>query len=252
MASKKSVVRSAKKRRQETEITDEIFPVTQEGLEIREFKWTEKQRAAIAAILDPKTKIVMLLGPAGTGKSLIAAYCALVMLKEKLIKKINYIRIPLEASSCKIGFLPSDLEAKLEPYIMPFVEVLKELTNEASISSMKTFGTLAGNHLGFVKGLSFHNCFTCIDELEDGNLTDISLAMSRSGKGNGGTGKMVILGDPNQSNIHLKDQALSKVFDAFNTQEARDKGIVTIRFTTDDCQRSPVTKFIIETLEKLK
>ncbi len=252
MASKKSVPRNAKKRRAEIDITDEIIEKPVESLEIRPFKWTQKQEDAITSILDKKTKLVLISGPAGCGKTLITAYCALVMLKEKLVKKINYIRIPLEASSSKIGFLPSDLEAKLEPYILPFVEVLKEITSESSIEGMKANGTLAGNHLGFIKGCSFHNSFTCIDELEDGNLTDISLAMSRIGRGSNGMGKMVILGDPNQSNISFKDQAFTKVFNTFSTEEAKEKGIISIKFTTDDCMRSPITKFIIENLEKLK
>lgn len=252
MASKKAT-RSPRKRREESDITSEVIQFVQPTEELvikHHFRWTERQQAAIDAILDKKTQLVIISGPAGCGKSLIAAYCAMVMLKEKLIKKINYIRIPLEASSVKIGFLPSDLEAKLLPYILPFTEVLKELVSEASINQMKYDGTLLGNHLGYIKGLSFHNSFTCIDELEDGQLVDISLALSRIGKSNGGTGKMVILGDPNQSNI--RGSAFSKVFEAFTTEEAREKGIVTIKFTTDDCQRSKITKFIVETLEKLK
>ena len=96
-------------------------------LKIKEFPWSEKQREFIDLALDKKTKVIFVKGPAGSAKSLLAAYVSLILLAASRVKEIHYIRQPVESSAFKMGFLPGEQDDKMAPYIKPLLEKLKEL-----------------------------------------------------------------------------------------------------------------------------
>ena len=83
-------------------------------LNLRGLEWTEKQKAFIDLALDKNTKIIFLSGPAGTSKSILAVYCALVMLNEKRISDIIYVRTIVESAAISMGTLPGDEHSKMK------------------------------------------------------------------------------------------------------------------------------------------
>jgi len=242
MASKKGVVRNAKKRRVETEIVDEIFPPKNE-YEIKPLKWTEKQAKVIETSLKKDSQIIFINAPAGIGKTSIAIYCSLVLLKEKSVNKILFVRAPVEACDAKIGFLPSTLEDKMQPYLQCGEDAMTAFIPKVEVIKMKENGVFSIMPIGFCRGLSFHNTAVIIEEGSDLRVADLELAMSRYGK----FSKMFIIGSPRQSSI--KNSGFKKVFDAFNNEESQSKGIHCFEFANEDSMRSNLSKFILNKFE---
>ena len=243
----KKAARAPKKRRQERDITSEIiaFPTASEMV-IRPFKWTEKQQKVIDAALDPNTKMILIKGSAGCGKTLLAVYCALVLFKERARKKINYVRIPLEASQHKIGFLPSTMAEKMTPHLAPCMDHLREMIDENQIQSLLNEEKVVAIPLGFLKGTSLSNCSVIFDECEDGTLKEFELMMGRMGRNS----ILFACGDERQSNV--KENGFHKVFDAFSGEDSKKMGIHTFTFEASDCLRSPMLSFILNKMEQIR
>ena len=106
-------------------------------LQIKDLNWTEKQKQFINLALDKETKVMLVNGPAGSSKSILAVYCALKLLSEKKISDIIYIRSAVESSDSKLGFLPGDADEKLHFYNIPFLEKLDELLPKADVMRLE-------------------------------------------------------------------------------------------------------------------
>lgn len=216
-----------------------------DAFSIREFPWTEKQKKFINISNDKNTKIIICRACAGVGKTLLATFCSLALLKEKRIGEILYLRIPVESCSHGVGYLSGDKTQKLDAHSMPLSEHLHELLDKPTINKLILDERIKVDSIGFIKGRTFHNMAVIADECEDLNKKEAALLMNRMGR----FSKLYIIGDANQSDI--RDSSFNKVFEAFNTEEAKLKGIHTFEFTKEDCMRSEITKFIIETFEKM-
>lgn len=243
MSSKKSVPRNAKKRRAEVEITEEIFPKKEDAWEIRDFKWTEKQKVVVETALKKDSKIILINSPAGCGKTTMAIYVSLMLLKDKSVNKILFVRSPVEACDAKIGFLPSTMEDKMQPYLQCGEDAMMSFINKGEVMKMKENGVFAIMPTGFSKGLNFHNMAVIIEEAEDLNIRDLELICSRYGK----NCKLFLIGSPRQSNI--KSSGFVKTFNAFNDEESRNKGIHCFEFKNEDSMRSPLSRYILEKFE---
>ena len=213
---------------------------------IRPFPWTEKQQNFIDISLDNKTNIILCRACAGVGKTLLSLYCSLVLLSQKKIGEIFYFRVPLESCSYGLGYLTGDKDMKLDPHSSPLKEHLNELLEKPTINSLLKEERIKVDSIGFIKGRTFNNCAILADECEDMTKKDLALLLSRYGRHT----KMFIIGDSNQANI--KNSGFDDVFDAFNNERARNNGIFCLEFDKNDCKRSEITKFIIETFENLK
>lgn len=242
MASKKGVARNVKKRRVETEITEQIFPAV-DNLEIKDFKWTDKQRAVVDISLKKDSKIIFINSPAGCGKTTIAIYVSLILFKEKLVNRILFVRSPVEACDAKIGFLPSTMEDKMQPYLQCGEDAMLSFITKTEVTKMKENGTFSVMPTGFAKGLNFHNMAVIIEEAEDLTVRDLELICSRFGK----NCKLFLIGSPRQSNI--KNSGFIKTFNAFNDRKSEEKGIHCFEFTNKDSMRSPITSYILEKFE---
>lgn len=248
MATKNRGGNVAKRRKTENDVTkDYLGPETPaEEMIVRPFKWTEKQQKVIDAALDPKTRIIFIKGPPGCGKTLLAVYCSLLLFKDKGRKKINYVRIPLEASNHKIGFLPSTMAEKMTPHLAPCMDHLRELVDESHVQGLIDNERVVAVPIGFIKGLTLGNCSVIFDECEDANLQEFELMLGRMGKNS----ILFCCGDARQSNV--KESGFSKVYNSFSEDDSKAMGIHSFEFTTDECMRSPITKFILDKMEKLR
>ena len=215
-------------------------------LKIRDFPWTEKQKAFIDIALDKKTNYIFCQAPAGVGKTLLSVYIALRLLNEGRIKNIYFCRQPVESSSFGLGFLSGDLTSKMEPYTMPMMDHLNELLAPSDIKKLFEMGFIQSIPVGFLKGRTFNNSLIIADEAEDFLAGDFRLIMGRLGK----YSKMLLIGD--QGQINVKNSAFLKVFDLFNSEECKDNGIYCLSFDSKDIMRNKILGFIIDRFNFLK
>lgn len=213
---------------------------------IRELPWTGKQQKIIETAQTKEARVVFIKSPPGCGKTLISVYVALNKLKQKQVGKITYVRVPCESSSYGIGFLPSDLESKMEPWLEPAMDHLKALIVNGGLGRLLDESYIEAIPLGFVKGRTYNSSVVIIDEAEDLTAKDFRLIMSRLGK----RSLMFVIGDEDQSNV--KNSGFQEVYNLFNNEESKNNGIHCFEFGPEDSLRSDITKFILEKFDDLK
>lgn len=237
---------AAKKRKPEREISAEIFDFPQpEELTIRPFQWTEKQANLISTVLNPKSTITFVESPAGCGKTVCSMFCAISMLKDKSVNKILYIRSAVESCEAKIGFLPSTMEDKMQPYFQAGEDALLSLISKPEVDRLKANGSLQVLPPNFAQGRSFHNTFVIIDEASQISLNTLELLCGRFGK----RCKMMIVGSLRQTSI--KNSGFKETMEAFDTKAAKDKGINCFTFDKSDSMRSPIAEFLADTFDEI-
>lgn len=171
---------------------------------------TEEQKQAKAVILD--SKITVLKGSAGSGKSMVAAQAALDALFRQDVEKIILTR-PAVTSGEDIGFLPGDKDAKLAPYTAAIYDNMYRLYNKEKIDKEIVEGRIEVIPLAFMRGRNLSNCLVVVDEAQ--NITDrqMELLLGRLCSGS----KMVICGDTAQIDLKDKKQSGFKfICDNFN------------------------------------
>lgn len=217
-----------------------------DSFEIKDyFKWTDKQKRFIDISLHKDTQIVICRAPSGVGKTLLSLYCSLVLLKEKKIGEIYYLRLPAESCSKSIGFLAGEKESKMSVYASPLNDHLHELLDKQTIDKLTKEDRIKVDSIGFIKGRTFHNCSCICDESEDMTTQEISLALTRLGR----FSKIFLIGDDRQTNV--KNSGFNTVFKLFNNEEAKLNGIYTFEFDSSDCLRNGIMKFILDKFESL-
>lgn len=217
-------------------------------LQIKEFRWTEKQQKFIDLCLEKKTNYVFNSSVAGTGKTLCSIYVALKLLCDPTnsINRIIFIRQPVESSTYTLGFLKGELSDKMAPYMRAALDSIKELLIN-QIDFKKIEPHIESLVVGHVKSLSFHNAIVIVDEFEDvGNGKEIALLMSRIGKNS----KMIFIGDPEQSNV--KDGCAKKVFELFSDPECAEHGIHCVKFDSKDIKRNPIIGYVLDRLKLIQ
>jgi len=217
-------------------------------LKIRDLPWTEKQKAVIELVNDKHTKVVFLNGPAGTSKSLLAAYCALKALANKKVSEIIYVRSIIESATRSLGSLPGEAEDKFRPFAAPMVDKMEELCKESDIKRLFLEERVKPIPVNFLRGASYNVSFIIADEMQNAVFSEIQTIMTRVGQ----FSKVIICGDPAQSDILHGKSGFLDVFNNFNTEEAKQHGIYCIEFTEDDILRSEICKFIVKKFTEIK
>ena len=212
-------------------------------LDIRELQWTDNQKKFIEVLQDKSTKIVFCKGPAGTAKSLLSVYCALRAVNDKKVGEIFYIRNPVESSTHNLGFLKGDLHSKLDPYLQPLMDKLHELLPKQQVQRLLKEERVKGLPVGFLRGLSINASYIICDEAQNLSIHDLLLITTRMGK----FSKLILIGDVRQSDI--KNSGFEKVYELFNDNRSKEKGIITFKFGTDDIMRNDILGYIIDKFE---
>lgn len=135
-----------------------------DSLSVRSLKWTEKQKQFIELATNKDTRIIFVNGPAGTSKSIIATYVSLLLLNEKKVSDIIYIRSAVESSDSKIGFLPGDASEKLQFYNLPFLEKLDELLPRAEVDKLEKDERISMYPINYSRGMSWAAKAIILDE----------------------------------------------------------------------------------------
>jgi phosphate starvation-inducible PhoH-like protein len=214
-------------------------------LNIKELPWTERQNSIINLFLDKSTKMLILKGPAGTSKTLLAMYCGLRLLQDHKSSDIVLMRSAVESADNKLGFLPGDLEEKYNVYITPFNDKLDELLPRGQVDRLHKDNRLTLCPVNFARGLHFAAKFVCCDEVQNFSLKEIYTIVTRIGE----FSKVFMCGDPEQSDLAKNKSGFEDFYKMFDNKESRDQGIHCMELTEVDIMRSGFCKYIIKTFK---
>lgn len=183
--------------------------------------------------------VIFGVGPAGTGKTWLAAMRAAEMLDARLIEKIIITRPAVEAGE-SLGFLPGELEEKYEPYIRPVRDALEEKFGTSHLEFLLKTGVIEARPLAFLRGSTLKHAWVIADEMQNATPSQFKMLLSRIGK----DCKMIINGDPTQKDI----PGQSGLDDAINRLQGIDE-IKFVNFTKADIVRSGLCQVIVERYE---
>ena len=213
---------------------------------IRELNWTDKQRQFIDEVGDKRSQVIFVNGPAGSSKTLLGIFCLLQFLNAKKISDIVLVRSVVESSDNKLGFLPGSSSDKLCPYLVPFFDKFGMFISPTDLLSLQKDERISAFPISFLRGLDWNRRGIVLDEAQNLSVKELLTFMTRIGKYN----KVFILGDPDQSDI--RNSGFAQVFDLFNNEESKDKGINCFQFGPEDVMRSELCKFIAQKFGEMK
>tara|TARA_R110002096_G_scaffold132727_1_gene283095 strand:- start:44 stop:796 length:753 start_codon:yes stop_codon:yes gene_type:complete len=231
----------------DTNIEDRIHKNIFTNFEInQEFELNNTHKSFIKLALDKDTKVSIIDGPAGSGKTYLSVLAALNCLKHNHVEEIFYVRSIVESASKSLGSLPGEADEKFLPWMYPLFDKLQELLIEPVAKNLISQDLIRGIPVNFVRGATFRNSCVIVDEAQNLTLPELITILTRIGK----NCKYFIIGDTKQSDIGNKS-GFESIFNLFNNYISETKGIHTHEFTSVDVVRSEILKFIVEKLEEL-
>jgi len=196
------------------------------------------QHKYLHKLLDQSKNIVFAIGPAGTGKTLIACQVGVKLLKEGAIDKIIVTR-PAVSVDEDHGFLPGTLQEKMEPWTRPIFDVLSDYYYSRDIENMIREGVIEISPLAYMRGRTFKNAYIIADEMQNATPNQMKMLLTRLGEGS----KMVVTGDLRQAD-RLEDNGL---IDFCRKLEDRSLDCLDIvEFETGDIERHEAVKEVLE------
>ena len=182
-------------------------------------------------------------GPAGTGKTYTAIALAVRAWKNKEIRKIILTRPAVEAGE-QLGFLPGDMKEKLDPYLQPLYDALRDMIPGKKLESLMEEGTVQIAPLAYMRGRTLDNACVILDEAQNTSLSQLKMFLTRMGR----NAKFIITGDASQIDLARKsDSGLSRCMELLKNI----KGIAFVRFDSGDIIRHPLVKKIVAAFNEL-
>ena len=222
----------------DAEVSDEVLVHGRNGLLIK--ARTPNQQRLVRSVYEHD--MVFAIGPAGTGKTYTAVAMAVRALKNKEIRRIILTRPAVEAEN--LGFLPGDLRDKLDPYLQPLYDALRDMIPQQKLLSYLEDNTIEIAPLAFMRGRTLDNAFVILDEAQNATSAQLKMFLTRMGR----NAKFVITGDLTQ--IDLPRHQQSGLMQA--TQILKDvKGIEIIVLDNSDVIRHRLVTDIIKAYDHL-
>lgn len=201
---------------------------------------TVNQRKLVQAV--NKNDMVFAVGPAGTGKTYTAVALAVRALKAKEVKRIILTRPAVEAGE-NLGFLPGDLKEKLDPYLMPLYDALRDMIPPEKLADMIEYGVIEIAPLAFMRGRTLDKAFVILDEAQNATVMQMKMFLTRMGQ----TARFVITGDMSQVDLpHKQRSGLSYALDILDGID----GLEIVRLSQHDVIRHTLVKRIIDAFDK--
>lgn len=200
---------------------------------------SRNQEKYIVALTDPETDIVVVSGPAGTGKTYLAMLAAIQAMRRGDCDKILLTRPAVAVDDEKHGFLPGDLNSKMEPWVRPLFDVLREFYNTKELEYMVEEQVIEITPLAFCRGRNFKNSWIILDEAQNATPSQMKMLMTRIGEGS----KIVITGDVEQTDRKTLDNGLLDLttrIEKFNVP-----GMKTCKFDTKDIRRHEIIEHVL-------
>jgi phosphate starvation-inducible PhoH-like protein len=201
---------------------------------------TENQRAYVEAIR--ANDVVFAIGPAGTGKTYLAVAEAVAALRSGEVRKLMLTRPAVEAGE-KLGFLPGDFQAKINPYLRPLYDALEEMLRYGEVQRSIENGLVEIVPLAYMRGRTLKNAFIILDEAQNTTHAQMKMFLTRMGSGS----KIVVTGDVTQ--MDLPEGATSGLVEAARVLRGV-KGLTFVEFQGTDIIRHPMVQRIVEAYER--
>jgi phosphate starvation-inducible PhoH-like protein len=182
--------------------------------------------------------LVFAIGPAGTGKTYLAVAAAIHLLKSGRVSKVILARPAVEAGE-KLGFLPGDLQAKVNPYLRPLFDALHDMMDFGTIRRFMEHDVVEVVPLAFMRGRTLNNAVIILDEAQNTTMGQMKMFLTRMGQGS----KTVVTGDVTQ--IDLPDPRQSGLIDAARRLR-RVRGVSFVAFEKADVVRHDLVQRVIE------
>jgi len=194
--------------------------------------------------LSKANDMMFAIGPAGTGKTYTSVALAVRALKEKQVKRIILTRPAVEAGE-NLGFLPGDMKEKLDPYMQPLYDALRDLIPAERLASYIEKGTIQIAPLAFMRGRTLDNAFVILDEAQNTTHAQMKMFLTRMGP----NAKFIITGDPGQ--IDLPRRVISGLKEALLILK-ETKGIGILYLDDRDVIRHRLVKKVIEAYKNIE
>ena len=196
---------------------------------------TKNQLKMVASI--QKNDLLFAVGPAGSGKTYTAVALAVKALKERVVKKIILTRPAVEAGE-NLGFLPGDLKEKLDPYLQPLYDALRDMIPSEKLSEYLESGVIQIAPLGFMRGRTLDQAFVILDEGQNTTQSQIKMFLTRMGR----SAKFIVTGDVTQVDLPKnQDSGLKIALNLFKNH----KEISIVKLDEHDVIRHQLVKTII-------
>jgi len=206
--------------------------------------FTDNQKSYFGLLTNTNISLVVGLGPAGCGKTLLACNAGVLALKNRLVDKIIITR-PAVSVDEELGFLPGSFEMKMDPWTRPIFDVLRESFSNDQIQVMMNNRWIEICPLAYMRGRTFKKAFIIADEMQNSSPNQMKMALTRIGEGS----KMVITGDLNQSDRVGENGLSDFVFKLKNSGSDELSEIAYIELGRTDIRRSSVVSKIIDIYE---
>ena len=217
-----------------SELRNQILAKSQHGNLLR--PRTLRQKSYVEAMENNDLSFV--LGPAGTGKTFLATVLAVRMLMERKVEKLILTRPAVEAGE-RLGFLPGDLQQKVDPYLRPLYDALHFLLGSEKTSSLLEKGVIEVAPLAYMRGRTLEDAFVILDEAQNTTSSQMRMVLTRLGE----KSRMVVTGDETQ--VDLPPGQISGLIEAANLLQ-NVEGVAICRLTSSDVVRHPLVQRVIE------
>ena len=210
---------------------------------------TPNQEKYVSYLNTPSIKLLFAVGPAGTGKTMLACNHAIKELKDGNVQKIIITRpiVPVEEED--IGFLPGNINKKMDPWMTPIFDIFNEFYDRKDIESMIYNNIIEVSPLAFMRGRTFKNSFVIADEMQNSSPNQMLMLTTRLGENS----KMVITGDLKQSDRGINSGLYDfinkyKTYNNYLTSNNKtiNYGINIIELTNEDIERSKIVSKILD------
>ena len=207
---------------------------------------TLNQETYINLLTDPAKIIIFATGPAGTGKTMLAMLAGIQALKQGLITKIILTRPAVGVDDEQHGFLPGDLNQKMEPWVRPLFDIMLEYYDRKEIARMLDEQIIEISPLAFMRGRTFKNAWIIADEMQNATPNQMKMLLTRLGENS----KMIVTGDTKQADRNDNDNGLLD-FKALVNQYKTCQYVSGIEFKGTDIQRRPAVVEILKIYKEL-
>ena len=192
---------------------------------------TVNQEKYILALQNPDTDVVVVSGPAGTGKTYLAMLTAIQAMRNRECDRIVLCRPNVAIEDENHGFLPGDLNEKLSPWVRPMVDILHEFYAVKEVELMLAEQLIEFSPLGYLRGRTFKNTYIILDEGQNATPAQLKMLLTRIGIGS----KIFITGDTEQTDRKTNDNGLLDLQEKLSATSI--KGIETCKFDVQYIQR---------------
>ncbi len=203
---------------------------------------TPLQAAYIQAIMNKQ--LVFGIGPAGTGKTYLAVAAAVSMMEQGKVERIILSRPAVEAGE-NLGFLPGELQQKMDPYMRPLYDALQDTMGGERLTKLLATQEIEIAPLAYMRGRTLNNAFVILDEAQNSTQMQMMMVLTRLGQGS----HMVVNGDPSQ--IDLPPGKVSGLVEAAQVLGNEDD-IAFVNFTHKDVVRSTIVTKIVQAYDRYK